>query len=134
MQALTGASPSAFAICGLPPERSFGVVASDGAVGLALLGLRYPVRLIPILLFECLWKLMWLAIVALRKIGPEGLSALLPALADANPQVRRHVASVPYARDRGQWCAASRARPAPVRMHGCEPGGSARRCGGRTCG
>lgn len=32
---------------------------------LALLGLRYPVRLIPILLFECLWKLLWLAIVAL---------------------------------------------------------------------
>jgi hypothetical protein len=32
---------------------------------LALLGLRYPVRLIPILLFECLWKLMWLGIVAL---------------------------------------------------------------------
>ncbi len=32
---------------------------------LALLGLRYPVRLIPVLLFECLWKLLWLAIVAL---------------------------------------------------------------------
>jgi len=32
---------------------------------LALLGLRYPVRLIPILLFECLWKLLWLAIVVL---------------------------------------------------------------------
>jgi hypothetical protein len=32
---------------------------------LAFLGLRYPVRLVPILLFECLWKLLWLAIVAL---------------------------------------------------------------------
>ena len=35
---------------------------------LALLGLRYPVRLIPILLFECLWKLMWLGIVALPAV------------------------------------------------------------------
>ncbi len=35
---------------------------------LALLGLRYPVRLIPILLFECLWKLMWLGVVALPAV------------------------------------------------------------------
>ena len=32
---------------------------------LAFLGLRYPVRLLPILLFECLWKVIWLAVVAL---------------------------------------------------------------------
>ena len=32
---------------------------------LALLGLRYPVRLLPILLFESLWKLIWLPVVAL---------------------------------------------------------------------
>src|SRR5919205_309450 len=32
---------------------------------LAFLGLRYPVRLLPILLFECLWKLIWLGVVAL---------------------------------------------------------------------
>jgi hypothetical protein len=32
---------------------------------LAFLGLRYPVRLLPILLFESLWKLSWLAVVAL---------------------------------------------------------------------
>src|SRR6476661_1896426 len=32
---------------------------------LAFLGLRYPVRLLPILIFESLWKLIWLSVVAL---------------------------------------------------------------------
>jgi hypothetical protein len=32
---------------------------------LALLGLRYPVKLLPVLLFESAWKLLWLGLVAL---------------------------------------------------------------------
>jgi hypothetical protein len=31
---------------------------------LALLGLRYPQRMVPILLFEVFWKLVWLGVVA----------------------------------------------------------------------
>jgi hypothetical protein len=34
---------------------------------LAFLGLRYPVKLLPILLFESAWKLLWLSLVALPK-------------------------------------------------------------------
>ena len=32
---------------------------------LAFLGLRYPVKLLPVLLFESAWKLLWLSLVAL---------------------------------------------------------------------
>jgi hypothetical protein len=34
---------------------------------LAFLGLRYPVKLLPLLLFESAWKLLWLGLVALPK-------------------------------------------------------------------
>ena len=42
---------------------------------LALLGLRYPVRLVPILLFECAWKLIWLSVVAAPKLVAGTLDA-----------------------------------------------------------
>jgi hypothetical protein len=34
---------------------------------LAFLGLRYPVKMLPILLFESAWKLLWMALVALPR-------------------------------------------------------------------
>ena len=42
---------------------------------LAFLGLRYPVTLLPVLLFEALWKLLWLALVALPRATGGGLDA-----------------------------------------------------------
>ena len=36
---------------------------------LAFLGLRHPVRLLPILLFETLWKVIWLSVVALPAVA-----------------------------------------------------------------
>lgn len=40
---------------------------------LALLGLRYPVKLIPLLLLESLWKLLWLGIVAVPVLASDGV-------------------------------------------------------------
>jgi hypothetical protein len=36
---------------------------------LALLGLRYPVQLLPLLILETLWKLVWLATVAVPNLA-----------------------------------------------------------------
>ena len=38
-----------------------------------LLGLRYPTRLLPMLVFESLWKLVWLGVVALPLAASSGL-------------------------------------------------------------
>ncbi len=42
---------------------------------LALLGLRYPVKMLPVLLFESLWKLTWLAVVALPQLIGDRMDA-----------------------------------------------------------
>ena len=42
---------------------------------LAFLGLRHPVKLLPLLLFESAWKLLWLFLVALPKASSGNLDA-----------------------------------------------------------
>jgi hypothetical protein len=42
---------------------------------LGFLGLRHPVKLLPLLLFESAWKLLWLSLVALPKAVSGGLDA-----------------------------------------------------------
>ena len=44
---------------------------------LAFLGLRYPIRLLPILLFECLWKIIWLGVVALPAVAAGDVDAAM---------------------------------------------------------
>jgi hypothetical protein len=48
-----------------PPMTSVVTCVLVGMSLLALLGLRYPVAMLPILLFEVVWKMVWLGVVAL---------------------------------------------------------------------
>ena len=42
---------------------------------LAFLGLRYPVRMLPILLFEVAWKVLWIAAVAIPRLVAGDMNA-----------------------------------------------------------
>ena len=47
---------------------------------LAFLGLRYPVKLLPLLVFESAWKLIWLAVVAAPHLVGGDMNAELDRL------------------------------------------------------
>ena len=63
---------------------------------LALLGLRYPLRMLPILLFEVGWKLTWLAVVALPLWSDNQLDAATREQAAAVLWVVIIIAVIPW--------------------------------------
>ena len=50
---------------------------------LAILGLRYPVKMLPVLVFESLWKLLWLTAVALPLWNADRMDAATSEVASA---------------------------------------------------
>jgi hypothetical protein len=44
---------------------------------LAFLGLRYPVQMLPILLFEATWKLIWIAAIAIPHLISDDLNTAM---------------------------------------------------------
>ncbi len=63
---------------------------------LALLGIRYPLRMLPILLFEVTWKLIWLGIVALPAWLSHDLDGALRTEAGAVALVVVIIAVIPW--------------------------------------
>jgi hypothetical protein len=63
---------------------------------LALLGLRHPVKLLPVLLFETIWKLLWLCAVALPEALTGGLSDRMSAVAFNCSLVVFIIAAMPW--------------------------------------
>ena len=47
---------------------------------LAFLGLRYPVQLLPLLVFESVWKLIWLAAVAVPHLASGDMSTQMSSV------------------------------------------------------
>jgi hypothetical protein len=63
---------------------------------LALLGLRYPVKLLPLLLFETIWKLLWLSLVALPTAISADMSAAMSEVAVNCALVVLIIAVIPW--------------------------------------
>jgi hypothetical protein len=56
----------------LPPYEGVTLCLLTAMSLLALLGVRHPVSLLPVLVFESAWKVLWLSLVALpRAVGGE---------------------------------------------------------------
>ena len=63
---------------------------------LAFLGLRHPVKLVPLLVFESAWKLLWLCLVALPKAAAGGLDAATAGIAFNCSLVVLFLAVIPW--------------------------------------
>lgn len=57
-------------------NKEFVVASVLGAISLlALLGIRYPIRMLPLLMFELLWKVLWVALWGLPRWAAGDLDA-----------------------------------------------------------
>ena len=74
---------------------------------LALLGLKYPVKMLPILLFESLWKLTWLTVIALPQLTGDGIDAATTKLVTTISWVVVILAVIPWGYVARQYLAAS---------------------------
>lgn len=63
---------------------------------LAFLGLRYPIAMLPILVFEVLWKVLWFAIVALPHLIANDFDAPTESLLFKNLFVIPIIAVTPW--------------------------------------
>lgn len=73
------------------------VVAMLGAMSLlALLGLRHPLRMLPLMLWEIVWKLIWLSRVALPAWQQDRITDALAANIVACGLVVVVIAAVPW--------------------------------------
>jgi hypothetical protein len=62
----------------------------------ALLGLRHPVMMLPVLLFESAWKLLWLGLVALPQALGDGLDSATTDMVVRNSLVVVILAVIPW--------------------------------------
>jgi hypothetical protein len=98
---------------------------------LALLGVRYPLQMLPLLLFESAWKLIWLSVVALPLWTADRMDPAMQEVAFSCLFVVIILAVIPwpyvyahYVTKRGERWRAAPSRPAHGhRRHA--PGGSA---------
>jgi hypothetical protein len=90
---------------------------------LAVVGIRYPLRMLPLLLLECLWKLIWLAAVALPLWAADQIDEATLQVVFACSSVLIIVAAIPWDHAVSQYVTGRGDRWRPDHPHSSdEPG------------
>jgi hypothetical protein len=76
--------PMLFTASSLPPLEGALLIILTAVSLLAFLGLRYPIAMLPLLVFEVLWKVLWFGIVALPLLLTSGFDAPTETLLFSN--------------------------------------------------